>query len=114
MGFILRAVIRILVVACALLAIASIVPGISIASVYTAVIAALLWGLISLTLKPILTILTLPITILTLGLFSLVVNALLFWFLATFVAGFTVSGFIPALAGSFLLSLVVWVLHKVF
>jgi putative membrane protein len=62
----------------------------------------------------VLTILTLPINLLTFGLFSFVLNALLFWFLATFIAGFGVAGFIPALIGSAILSGVAWVLHKSF
>ena len=113
-GWILKAAIRLLVVACALLLIAAYVPGIQIESIYTAFVVAVLWGIISLLFKPVLNLLTLPINILTLGLFSLVVNALLFWLLATFVQGFSVSGFLPAVAGSLLLSVVIWVLHKVF
>ena len=113
MGFILKNVIRLLVIACALLAIASFIPGIAIATTYTAVIVALLWGLISLFVKPVLFVLTLPINILTLGLFSFIVNALLFWLLSSFVPGFTVAGFLPALEGSILLSIVMWILHKV-
>ncbi|MDE2213300.1 MAG: phage holin family protein [Patescibacteria group bacterium] len=109
----MRSIINLLVVACALLLIAYVVPGISIASTYTAFIVAIIWGFISLFIKPVLNILTLPITILTLGLFSLIINALLFWFLSTFIAGFSVSGFLPALIGSFILSVVVWALHKI-
>ena len=107
----IKIILRIIIIALALLAIAKIVPGISIANFYTALIVALLWGVIGVTLKPLLQVLALPITILTLGLFSLVINALLFWFLATFVAGFSIAGFIPALIGSLLLTLVNWVLH---
>ncbi len=114
LSLILKGVIKLTLVALALLAIASYVPGISISSTYTAFVVAVLWGVVSLLLKPALSILTLPINILTLGLFSLVVNALLFWLLASFVAGFTVAGFVPALIGSLLLSAVIWVLHRAF
>lgn len=107
----LKALIRILVTAGALLLMAQYVPGIGISSIYIALIVAVLWGVISFTLKPLLLLLTLPITLLTLGLFTFVLNALLFWFLATFVAGFSVSGFLPALEGSFLLSCVGWALN---
>ena len=113
MSIILKAIINLLVVAFALIGIAHFVPGVSIAGFYTALIVALLWGLVSLLLKPVLSLLTLPINLLTLGLFSFVVNALLFWFLSSFVAGFAIAGFIPALEGSILLSLVIWVLHKI-
>jgi putative membrane protein len=107
----IKILIRVLVTAAALLLIAQYIPGIAVASFYTAVIVAVLWGIISLTVKPILTILTLPITILTLGLFSFVLNALLFWLLALFVPGFTVAGFVPALEGSLILMIVAWGLH---
>jgi len=61
---------------------------------------AVVWGLIALTLRPILFILTLPINFMTLGLFTFVLNALLFWFVAGLIPGFSVAGFIPALEGS--------------
>lgn len=107
------ALIRILAVAGTLLLIAQYVPGIQVESFYTALIVSVIWGIFSLTVKPVLTILTLPITILTFGLFSFILNALLFWFLATFIAGFTVAGFIPALIGSAILAIVSWLLNKV-
>lgn len=105
--------IRIFVTAGALLLIAEFVPGIAIASFGVALLVALLWGIISITLKPLLNLLALPINILTLGLFSFFINALLFWLLAAVVPGFGVAGFIPALEGSLILSLVSMVLHAV-
>ena len=78
-----------------------------------ACIAALVWGVLSLTLRPVLRILTLPLTLLSLGLFSFVLNAGLFWLMSLFVPGFAVAGFVPALEGSFVLSLVTLVLHAV-
>ena len=110
----LKILLRLFVYTTTLLAIGQLVPGIIITSFYTALIVAVLWAVVSVTLKPILVILTLPINLISLGLFTFVLNALLFWFLSTFVAGFTVAGFIPALEGSFFLSLVGWVLHAVF
>jgi putative membrane protein len=108
-----KILIRVLAVAATLLLISKYVPGIEVSSLYTAVIVAVIWGIIGLTIRPVLTILTLPINIITFGLFSFIINALLFWFLATFIAGFSVAGFIPALIGSAILSLVGWVLHRV-
>lgn len=108
-----KAILHVLAVAGALLLIAHYIPGISIASFTVAIVVALLWGLIGLTIKPILGILTLPINILTLGLFSFVLNAFLFWLLSTFVPGFTVDGFIPALEGSVILSLISGIVHLV-
>lgn len=97
---------RWLVNALALLAAAYLVPGIVVESIYIALIAALLLGLVNAFLRPVLFILTLPITILTLGLFTFVLNALLFWFVASFVDGFEVDGFLAALVGSLLVSIV--------
>ena len=110
----IKILLKLFVYTVALLAIGQLVPGIVITSFYTALMVALLWAVVSVTLKPILVILTLPINLISLGLFTFVLNALLFWFLSTFVAGFTVTGFIPALEGSFFLSLIGWVLHIVF
>lgn len=89
-----------------LLVIAEYVPGISLEGVYVATISVLILGLLNAVVRPILFILTLPITIITLGLFSFVINAALFWFVASFVEGFTVDGFWIALLGSLLMTLV--------
>lgn len=106
-----RILIQILVTAGTLLLIAHVVPGIVVTSFGTALLIALLWGIIGVTIRPLLGLLTLPITILTLGLFSLVLNALLFWLLSIFVSGFVVAGFIPALEATVILSLVSVLLH---
>lgn len=89
-----------------LFVIANVVPGISVAGFYPALIASLILGLLNVLIRPILIILTLPITLVTLGLFAFVINALLFWFVASFIDGFAVNGFLSALMGSLLLSLV--------
>ena len=108
----MKMIIRVLVIAATLLVISEYVPGITVESFYTALAVSILWGLIGVTLRPILTLLTLPITIITFGLFSFIINALLFWLLATFIAGFYVAGFLPALLGSIILSAVAWALHS--
>lgn len=113
MGFIFKAVLRLLLTAAAFLIIAQVVPGVHIASLATAIVVALLWGLITLIVRPILILLTLPINFLSLGLFTFVLNALLFWGVAAVVPGFTVAGFIPALEGSVLLAVVGWALHSI-
>lgn len=87
-------------------------PGITIASFYTAFIVALVLGLLNITLKPILVILTLPINLLTLGLFTFVINGFLFWFVATFIEGFKTEGFMGALVGAFFVSLISMIGHK--
>lgn len=95
---------RLLISVLALLLVARFVPGISVDGLYTAVVVAVLLGLLNLIVKPILVVLTLPVTILTLGLFIFVINAGIFWFVSTFVEGFTVSGFLPALVGAAIVS----------
>ena len=97
---------RILLSVLGLMLIANFVPGITIDNLYSASIAAIILGILNAVVRPVLLILTLPITIITLGLFSLVINAFLFWFAASFIQGFAVSGFFAALLGSLALSLV--------
>lgn len=90
------------------------VPGITVAEGWeTILLVALVWSVITLVVRPVLTLLTLPITILTLGLFSLVLNALLFYAVTFIVPGFSVEGFMSALIGAFVLSVASWFIHKV-
>jgi putative membrane protein len=96
---------RWLLLAAALLLVANIYPGVQIASFGTAMIAALVIGLFNALVRPILVLLTLPVTVLTLGLFLFVINALMFYFAAGILEGFHVDGFVPALIGSLLYSL---------
>ena len=99
-------ILRWLIAAVALLVTAYFIPGIVVESVYIAIITALILGLINAVVRPVLFVLTLPITILTLGLFTFVLNALIFWFTASFIEGFYVSGFLAALVGSILVSII--------
>jgi putative membrane protein len=92
--------------AAALLLVAYLYPGVSVESFATALVAALVLGLVNAFVRPILVILTLPVTLLTLGLFLFVINALLFWLVAELVPGFRVSGFGAALLGSILYSVI--------
>jgi putative membrane protein len=87
------------------------VPGISVASFYTALVLAFFWGAVGVLIRPILVILTLPINILTLGLFLFVINGFLFWFLSTFIKGFVVESFGYAILGAALLSLGGWIIN---
>jgi putative membrane protein len=87
-----------------LLLVAYLYPGVEVQGFGPALIAALVLGFVNAIIRPILIVLTLPATILTLGLFIFVINALLFWFVAEIVHGFTVTGFWAALIGSILYS----------
>jgi putative membrane protein len=99
-------ILRILFNALGLLLIAKFIPGIVVSDFYTALVAAVILGLLNAIVRPILIILTLPVTILTLGLFALVINASLFLFAASFIEGFFVTNFWYALLGSLLMSVV--------
>lgn len=92
----------------AILLLPYLISGIEVRGIYTALIVAIILGILNTLIKPIVVILTLPITILTLGLFALVINGLFFWFVATFVEGFYVAGFWPAILGALVLSVVSW------
>jgi putative membrane protein len=102
----MKIIFRIIVTALALLACAQIVPGISVSNWTVAIVAAIVLGLLNLIVRPVLFILTLPITLLTLGLFTFVINAVILSFAASIVSGFIVEGFIPALIGSFVISVI--------
>jgi putative membrane protein len=104
---------RLIVSAFALLLVAHFVPGIELTGLYPAIIAALVLGLLNAIVRPVLVILTLPITIVTLGIFIFVINATLFMFVASFVDGFVVSSIWTALVGSILVSAVSGIVNKV-
>jgi putative membrane protein len=95
---------RWMVNAALLLLVAYLYPGVQVQGFGPALIAALALGFVNAIIRPILIVLTLPATILTLGLFIFVINALLFWFVAEIVHGFAVTGFWAALVGSILYS----------
>ena len=98
--------------AVALLIVAYILPGITVASFGSALIAALVLGLLNTLVKPVLILLTLPITIVTLGLFLLVLNALVFWFAGSVLKGFQVNGFWWAVLGAVVYSIVSGLLSR--
>ena len=110
MGFIVRVIVNGL----ALIAVAYLVPGVHVTGFLGAVIAALVLGIVNAVLRPILIILSLPIQILTLGLFTFIINALLFYLVGKLGIGLVVSGFGAALIGSIVLSIVSWLLSLVF
>ena len=105
-GFLIRAV----VVGIGLWLASKIVPGIAFNSTETLIAAALLLGIVNAFVRPIIVILTLPITLLTLGLFLLVINALMILLVAYFLPGFVVAGFWPAVFAAIVVSLTSWVM----
>jgi putative membrane protein len=105
-----RFVLAWLVNTAALIAVAYLMPSITVSSFTAALIAALVLGLVNAIVRPVLVLLTLPVTILTLGLFIFVLNGLLFWMVASWLEGFHVAGFWSGVLGAILFSLVSWLL----
>ena len=100
--------------ALALLGVAYIVPDIHVSSIWIAAIAALVIGLANMLIKPILVILTLPVTIITLGLFILVINGVLFWAVGYFLEGFEVKTLMAGIIGAIAYSVISWILSAIF
>jgi putative membrane protein len=98
--------------AVALLIVAYLLPGITVVGFGSALIAALVLGLLNMLVKPVLVLLTLPITIVTLGLFLFVLNGLMFWLAGSILRGFQVNGFWWAVAGAVLFSIISGLLSR--
>ena len=109
----MRFVLRLLLNGVAIVIAAAIVPGVVIVDTMAALKAGVILGLINATIRPVLGLLALPITILTLGLFTFVLNAACFALTAYLVRGFSVSGTVPALLGAFIVTAVSWALSIV-
>lgn len=96
----------------ALLAVPYLMRSVQVDSLGTALVAALVLGLVNTLVRPALVLLTLPVTVLTLGLFIFVINGLMFWAVAHLVSGFHVAGFWSAVGGAFLYSIISWALSS--
>ena len=101
----MRLILKWLLSALALLAVSYLYSGVQVTTFAHALIAAAVIGLLNMVVRPVLVVLTLPVTIVTLGLFLFVINALLFWAASGLLSGFHVSGFLAALIGSLIYSL---------
>ena len=106
---IIRFILRALVAALGLWLASQLVHGIHVADLKTLLLAAVVLGLVNAIVRPIVFVLTLPVTLVTFGLFLLVINAAMLWFSSLFLSGFVVHGFAAALLGSIIVSLVSWV-----
>ncbi len=109
----MRIIIKWLAMAASILAAAYVIPGVAVDGLKTALILAVVLGLINLVIKPILILVTLPVNILTLGLFTFVINALLILLASSIVKGFEVDGFLTALLFGVVLSIFNFVLIKI-
>jgi putative membrane protein len=96
--------------AAALMALPYLMHSVTVTNIGAALIAALVLGLVNTLIRPVLVLLTLPVTFLSLGLFILVINGFLFWLVAQFVSGFHVEGFLSAMLAAILYSVISWAL----
>ena len=108
----MRLLITWLINAVALMALPFLMSSVAVTNFTTALIAALVLGLVNTLIRPILVILTLPVTVVSLGLFILVINALLFWMVSHWIAGFDVTGFGSAFLAAILYSIISWALSS--
>jgi putative membrane protein len=106
MGFLVRVLVNTATIALA----AAIVPGMRVDGVWPALLAGLVLGLVNALVRPVLVVLTLPLTVLTLGLFLLVLNGICLALTAWLVTGFDLDGFLPAVLGALVISVVSWIL----
>ncbi len=95
----------------ALLVTAYFVKGIQVTGASSLILAAALLGILNAFIRPILIILTLPINIITLGLFTLIINGAMLWFVSLIIKGFVIQGFWPAIIGALIISLVSWLFN---
>jgi putative membrane protein len=108
----MRLILTWIINAVALIALPYIIKSITVEDFVTALVVALVLGLINTLIRPILVVLTLPVTILTLGLFIFVINGLLFWAVGSFVRGFHVGGFWSGVFGAIVYSIISWALSS--
>jgi len=110
----MRIILHWILISIAVLTTTFIIDGITVEPLYVALIVGACLTLFNMFIKPIVNILTLPINVITLGLFSLVINGILFWYLGTLIKGFEVTTFSAAFVGALLVSILNWFLKKVF
>jgi len=110
----LQIIVALILNAVALLATAYIVPGFHVIDYTTALLAAIVLGIVNTFIKPVLSFITAPLTVVTLGLFAFVVNAVVLFIVASVVKGLTIDGWVPAILGAIVLSVVSTILNTVF
>ena len=104
--------IKLLITTLAIFAMPYFVDGIAVNGILTAIIVAICLVFINMVIKPIVSLLTLPLNIITLGLFSVILNGLFFWFVGQIISGFTVSSFISAIIGALVISVINWIANR--
>lgn len=110
----MRIILHWIILSVAVFATTKIISGITVHPIWVSFVVGACLALFNMIIKPVINILTLPINIITLGLFSLVINGALFWYLGVLIEGFNVDTFYAAFIGALLVSIINWVLKKVF
>lgn len=108
----MKIILRIVLLALVIMALPYVIPGIEVVGFYPALIAALVLSIINLIVKPVISLLTLPVNMLTLGILGLVINGALLWFVASFVEGFTITSFLSAFLAALIISATNWLVSK--
>lgn len=108
----MKLIVRLAINVFALLVVEYLVPGFHLASISAAIVAAIVIGIVNTFIRPIIQLIALPVSILTFGLFALLINVFLLWMTSRFVPGFVIANFTTAIIASILLSLVSWFLQK--
>ena len=109
----MKLIIRLAINVFALLVVEYVVPGFILKDIWTAVVAAIAIGIVNTLIKPVLQLIALPISILTLGIGAFLINVLLLWGTSRLIPGFYIANFTTAVLASIALSLVTWFLHKI-
>jgi len=112
--FILKIILRWVGISCAVWVTSQIIAGVHVYPWYIAFVVGACIAIFNMFIKPIVSILTLPLNIITLGLFSLVINSAIFWYLGTIISGFSVDKFSTAFIGAILVSIISWIFKKIF
>ncbi|MFA6095654.1 MAG: phage holin family protein [Candidatus Paceibacterota bacterium] len=108
----MKVILRIIIIALAIMALPYMLPGVAVSGFYAALIVALVLGVFNLIIRPVISLVTLPVNMITLGLFGLVINGAFFYFIPRFVPGFSVDGFFAAFVAGLIIAAVNWLVSK--
>ncbi len=108
----MKVVLKIVIVALAIMGLPKFVPGIDVSGFYYALLAAVAIGLVNLLIKPLISLITLPVNFFTLGLFGLLVNGGLLWLVALYVPGFSIDGYLSAFIGALAITIINWIISR--
>ncbi len=108
----MKIIVKIVILALVVMGLPRFIQGIDVSGFYCAFLAALAIGAVNLFIKPLISLITLPVNVLTLGLFGLLVNGGLLWLVAYYLPGFSITGFVPAFIGGIIVAFINWLVSK--